>query len=47
MIDENMKKGSLVGYISTRDPDKVEIHSYLLNDYTNYPDNFNFEIVKN
>ena len=46
-MDENQKEGTLVAYLSTSDPDEIELHSYKLVDYTNFPDNLNFEIVKN
>ena len=46
-IDENLKKGSLVGILNTTDIDKIERHSYALVEFTNYPDNFYFEIVGN
>ena len=42
-----MKEGSLVGLLDTRDPNQVEIHKYNLVDFTNFPDNFYFKIVKN
>ena len=46
-IDENQKEGTLVAYLNTSDLDETELHSYTLEDYTNFPDNLNFEIVKN
>ena len=36
-----------MAYLNTSDPDEIELHSYKLVDYTNFPDNLNFEIVKN
>ena len=42
-----MKEGSLVGFLNTSDPDEVEVHKYNLVDFTNFPDNFDFRIVKN
>ena len=33
--------------MNTSDPDEIEVHTYMLADYTNFPDNFDFEIEKN
>ena len=46
-VDENLKEGTIVGYLNTSDPDKIEIHLYNLVDYNKFPDNFNFQIIKN
>ena len=37
----------MIGYFNTSDPDEIEVHTYKLVDYTNFPDNLNFEVVKN
>ena len=39
--------GTLVAFLNTSDSDVIEVHTYKLTDHTNFPDNFNFEIVKN
>ena len=36
-----------MAFLSTSDPDEIELHSYKLVDYTHFPENLNFEIVKN
>ena len=35
-----------MAYLNTLDSDKIETHTYALVDYTNYPNNFNFELIK-
>ena len=46
-IEENEAEGSLIGYLSTKDNDQNDLHTYALVDYTNFPDNFHFQIFRN
>ncbi|MBR8826408.1 MAG: VCBS repeat-containing protein [Gomphosphaeria aponina SAG 52.96 = DSM 107014] len=46
-IDENKPVGTVVGNLTTTDPDAGETHTYSLVDNANYPDNSVFEILGN